>query len=139
MSKYEPLRRHLERISNNHVPMRFKEIEAILGFELPPSSRRHRAWWSNNPSNNVMTNAWLDAGFETEAVDLEQGHLIFRRTRSEGTSGAADSRKSEPSRRKTARHPILGCMKGTVTLAPDLDLAAPADADWGRIAYGDDG
>ncbi|MEI9904971.1 MAG: hypothetical protein WDN06_14155 [Asticcacaulis sp.] len=28
---------------------------ACLGFELPPSSRTQRAWWSNNASNNVMT------------------------------------------------------------------------------------
>ena len=35
------------------------------------------------------------------------------------------------------RHPIFGCMKGTVTIPDDLDLTAPADPDWGRV-YEDD-
>ncbi|WP_082530015.1 helix-turn-helix transcriptional regulator [Rhizobium sp. Root1203] len=29
--------------------------------------------------------------------------------------------------------PIFGCMKGTMTLLPDLDLTAPADPDWGKV------
>ena len=55
MSKYSPLTLHLQVCQQALVPMRFAEIEAILGFALPPSSRQHRGWWSNNPINNVMT------------------------------------------------------------------------------------
>jgi transcriptional regulator with XRE-family HTH domain len=29
--------------------------------------------------------------------------------------------------------PIFGCMKGTMTIPPDLDLTAPADPDWGKV------
>src|SRR6185437_2618499 len=63
MSKYDPLLSYLSQSDGDTVPMGFSEIEQVLGFELPPSSRRQRAWWSNNPANNVMTRAWLDAGY----------------------------------------------------------------------------
>jgi len=52
------------------VPVTFEEIERITGTALPPKSQHSRAWWSNNPSNNVMTKIWLDAGFETAQVDI---------------------------------------------------------------------
>ena len=35
------------------------------------------------------------------------------------------------------RHPIFGCMKGTMTIPDDLDLTAPVDPDWGKV-YDDD-
>ena len=31
------------------------------------------------------------------------------------------------------RHPIFGCMKGTMIIPDDLDLTAPVDPDWGRV------
>lgn len=34
-------------------------------------------------------------------------------------------------------NPAYGCMKGTMTISPDLDLTAPADPDWGKV-YEDD-
>ena len=30
----------------------------------------------------------------------------------------------------SGRHPVLGCMSGTVTVADDLDLTAPAMPEW---------
>jgi hypothetical protein len=131
MSKYEPLRKHLENSRIAQVPMTFAEIESVLGFSLPPSSRRHRAWWSNNPSNSVITYAWLNAGYRTEQVDLEARRLVFRRTEEGG------ERARWPPR-QPGRHPFIGSLKGTVTVAPGVDLAAPADEVWGEIAYGND-
>ena len=55
MSKYTPLTRHLAKRDLERIAMTFDQIEQLLGFPLPPSSRKHRAWWSNNPSNSVMT------------------------------------------------------------------------------------
>jgi hypothetical protein len=130
MSKYEPLQKHLEQASLAQVPMTFAEIEAILGFSLPPSSRRYRAWWSNNALNSAITDAWLRAGYHSEQVDMQRRRLVFRRTepRVVGTSMRAAP--------KPERHPLLGCMKGTVTEAPGFDPTAPADPDWGSRAYG---
>ena len=78
-----------------------------------------------------MTYAWLEAGFETEAVDLDHKRLIFRRAKE--SPDAAES-----PRRRSGRHPFIGSMKGTVTVAPGVDLTAPADPEWGEIAYGND-
>jgi hypothetical protein len=137
MSKYAPLREFLRRQSMSHLPMTFAEIEKVLGTELP-DSQKHRAWWSNNPSNNVMTQYWLDAGFETEQVDVAGRKLVFRRARprsssgNEGQSPRAGSGGSAAFTADKARvHPIVGCMKGTVRIPEGVDLTEPADPDWG--------
>lgn len=126
MSKYEALGQFLLKQTNSLVPMTFKEIERIVGHKLP-QSQRYPAWWSNNPSNNPMTQVWLDAGFNTEQVDIGGGKLVFRRI---ARSTASESR--------TDLHPLIGCMAGTVTIAPGVDLTEP-DPDWADYidrAYG---
>jgi len=60
-SKYHPLTLHLHAQAGDRVRMTFAEIERVIGGKLPPSAAS-RAWWSNNPSNNVMTKAWLETG-----------------------------------------------------------------------------
>src|SRR5438034_719397 len=59
MGKYEPLGQFLRKQRAAAVPLTFREIEKITGVKLPPKAQHHRAWWSNNPSNNVMTKVWL--------------------------------------------------------------------------------
>src|SRR4051794_20856416 len=78
MGKYEPLKRYLEGCNTEEVPLTFAQIERILGSELPPS-KGYPAWWSNNSSNNVMTRAWLAAGYRSERVDVTGEKLVFRR------------------------------------------------------------
>jgi hypothetical protein len=123
----------LTKQSAHEICMSFAQIERVIGAKLPPSANEHRAWWSNNPSNSVMTKAWLDAGFRSEQVDLEGRKLVFRRTREGG------SRDGGPSQGDATRkqHPLIGCMKGTIWIAPDLDLTKPAMPEWGEVAYGD--
>jgi hypothetical protein len=122
MSKYEPLGQFLRRQQRERVPMTFVEIERVLNGKLP-ASKRHRAWWSNNPDNNVMTREWLGAGFETELVDIESGKLVFRRVaRTAGPSSHASS--------------IFGCMKGMVTIVAGHDLTAPTGDDWSSVEIG---
>ena len=84
MSKYGPLAAHLKESESDSVAMTFGEVEAVIGARLPPSAYRHRAWWSNNPSNNTCTRAWLDAGYETTEVDMKNRTLSFRKTRPRG-------------------------------------------------------
>src|ERR1041384_4747372 len=79
MGKYEPLGRFLRQQRRREVPLTFGEIEKITGVKLPPKAQHQRAWWSNNPSNNVMTRVWLEAGFESAQVDMEARKLVFRR------------------------------------------------------------
>ncbi|MDI7775035.1 hypothetical protein [Asticcacaulis sp. EMRT-3] len=126
MSKYDPLEDYLKQTDDEQVLMGFSEIENVLGFELPPSSRRQRAWWSNNPSNNVMTRAWLEAGYETEAVDMAAGRLTFRKMKK--TMPKSETLKTSGSQPR--RHPAFGALKGLMTLPSDLDLTQPAYPEW---------
>ncbi len=130
MSKYEPLGKFLSQQHRSHVPMTFHEIERILGRSLPPS-KTHRAWWSNNPTNNVMTQQWLNAGYETESVDITSEKLVFRRVKEDTTPGSGDAKST--SDENALDDPIFGCMRGTMRIPADLDLTAPVDRDWGKV------
>lgn len=135
MGKYEPLTEFLRKQRTDRVSLTFSEIERIVGSKLPRSANEHRAWWSNNPSNSVMTKAWLDAGFKSADVDLKKRMLVFQKVGGAATPGPEDAQTGRPAVSK--RHPLYGCMKGTVRIAPGVDLTEPADPEWGRIAYGD--
>ncbi|HYD45969.1 MAG TPA: hypothetical protein VEA79_11960 [Phenylobacterium sp.] len=78
MSKYEPLSAFLSRAPGRELPMRFEEIEAVLGFDLPASARSHAAWWSNSHHNPAVS-AWRKAGWSTSRVDLGSQRLVFVR------------------------------------------------------------
>ena len=133
MGKYEPLGDYLRKQRGALIPMTFAEIERIVGTRLP-KSKQYPAWWSNNPFNNVMTQVWLDAGFETEQVDIAHRKLVFRRV---AAPTPADKDGPSSVRDANAKHPLIGWMKGTVTIAPGVDLTEPADPKWGEFAYGD--
>ena len=135
MSKYEPLRNFLKSKTSEAIPMTFAEVEAVLGFKLPPS-HRYRAWWSNNSFNNVMTNEWLAAGYKTEQVDIEGRKLVFRRTKREGgVAKASDTEKAgaAPDEKRPRRHPLIGAMKDVTWIAPGIDLTEPADPQWADL------
>ncbi|MCG6204071.1 hypothetical protein LPW26_05450 [Rhodopseudomonas sp. HC1] len=130
MGKYTPLTEFLKKQAVGEVRMSFAQIERVIGSKLPPVSR-YRAWWSNSPTNNVMTKAWLEAGFRSEQVDMASGRLVFRRDEQAGRLRAAAGAKPGP-------HPLFGCMKGTVHIPAGVELTAPADPEWGELAYGND-
>lgn len=79
MSKYEPLQTYLARQTQQETPMAFKDIERVLGFPLPPSARRHQAWWANNVGTHVNAQAWRGAGWKTSRVDLASERVVFVR------------------------------------------------------------
>src|ERR1700728_821716 len=124
MSKYSALGDYLKRQRGERVPMTFAEIEKVAGVKLPPSARKHRPWWSNNAKNSVMTRVWLDAGFESEQVDLSARKLVFRRMRKPSEADAAQSAGEKPF------HPAYGMMQGLVRIMPGTDLTQPADPEW---------
>ncbi len=125
-SKYQPLENHLKIRGLGEIPITFEEIEAVIGAKLPPSARKHRPWWSNNPSNSVMTRSWLAAGYKTARVDLGSERLIFVR------DDTLDSRQtsSPVPENDSDGHPVLGCMSGTVTVTDELDLTGSAMPEW---------
>ncbi len=131
MGKYQPLSEFLRQQAVNEVRMSFAQIERVIGGKLPPKAQQHRAWWSNSPSNSVMTKAWLAAGFRSEQVDLQGRKLVFRRA-SDHTPQTATKRDD-----LSGPHPLIGWMKGTVRIPPGVDLTEPADPHWGERAWGD--
>jgi hypothetical protein len=136
MSKYDTLRAFLAGQRADRLPMTFTEIERVLGFKLP-KSQTYPAWWSNNPSNNVMTRAWLAAGYKTEQVDIGGRKLVFHRDRTirqaaTRPAGFAEEAPAKPTA-KSARHPIFGALKDATWVAPHADLTEPADPGWAHL------
>ncbi len=116
MGKYDPLKAFLAEQHGERVPMTFAEIERLIGSPLP-KSKRYPAWWSNNPSNNTMTRAWLEAGFTTERVDPAAQKLVFKRARKDAPPKGWLMRLREE-------------MAGSVTVEPGWDLTNPTGEVW---------
>jgi hypothetical protein len=128
MGKYENLGAFLQKQRTREVPLTFREIEKITGAKLPPKAQHHRAWWSNNPSNNVMTKVWLEAGYESAQVDMSARKLVFRRLTKEPSPQLAPA-----ATKKGERHPIFGALKDITRLVPGVDLTEPADPEWADL------
>jgi len=77
-SKYDPLYDHLTNSPETVIALSFSEIERILGFALPASARRYQAWWANErEGTHSHARSWLDASYESQAVDLNAQSLRF--------------------------------------------------------------
>ncbi|MDQ2078882.1 hypothetical protein RA307_01700 [Xanthobacteraceae bacterium Astr-EGSB] len=135
MTKYDPLGHFLRGQQTDLVRLSFADVERIIGAKLPRSSQNYPAWWSNNPTNNVMTKVWLAAGFKTEQVDIEGRRLVFRRVSKDTTPqppATSVSTAPPPPSAPSGRHPAYGVLKGLVRILAGTDLTQPADPDWGR-------
>lgn len=133
MTKYAALGDYLSKQKSEHIRMSFTEIERIIGGKLP-ASQRYPAWWSNNPMNNTMTRVWLDAGYQTEQVDVSGRKLVFRRI----SARSAGSHDVVAQRKNVGEHPLFARIHGTAHVPEGVDLTAPADPEWGELAYGSD-
>ena len=67
--------------------MTFEDIEEVIGAKLPPSARKHRAWWSNNQTNSPMTLAWRAGGYESTSVNMANATLVFRKVGPDTSEG----------------------------------------------------
>lgn len=130
MSKYEPLTQFLAANRTEEIPMTFTDIEKVVGFKLPEKASGIRAWWSNNPSNNVMTKAWLAAGYVTERVDMASRRLVFRRGSKASPPGRSGKPAPMPGRSIGFLDRIRTELGGSVTVAPGVDLTAPIGEIW---------
>lgn len=80
MSEHKPLTAYLTEQGQEIIPMTFQEIEKVSGRDLPPSAFKYPAWWSNNPRNNPLTHDWLNAGYKTKNVNMENQKLVFQKS-----------------------------------------------------------
>ncbi|WFU07595.1 helix-turn-helix transcriptional regulator [Rhizobium sp. CB3090] len=61
---------------------------------------------------------------EMKQPDFTYGHM-----------SSPDMEAGRPAASDEKAHPIFGCMKGTMTIAADLDLTAPIDVEWSDKLY----
>jgi hypothetical protein len=119
MGIYDPLKAFLISSGAEQVPLRFEEIEALIGVRLP-RSQRYAAWWSNNPSNNTMTRAWLEAGYRTERLDLAGRKVVFRR----------GAHKAHAAANRNVAERLRTTLAGTARIASGVDLTQPTGEIW---------
>lgn len=67
MSKYDPLRKHLDTYT---ITLTYEELEKILGFKLPDSAYKYEAWWDNGIGSHTQTQGWVAAGWKVVKKDL---------------------------------------------------------------------
>ena len=94
--KYRSLYTHLCSLPAQEWRTTFREIESIIGFELPPSARLHRPWWSNQSGGNGHSQAlaWSVAGWETADVDMDAETLVAQTAKASGGNSHSQSRQS---------------------------------------------
>lgn len=99
------------------VPLRFADIDRLCGG-LPDSARRNRTWWANG--SNTQAQAWREAGWHVDKVDLRAETVVFARGQV-GGSYAARRLTGEPAARPATavagRGPEFGWVDGTARLA----------------------
>ena len=94
--KYARLFHHLDALGARHWRAAFSEVEAVLGFKLPPSARAYPAWWANQADGgHSHALAWLAAGWRTGQVDLAAGTLLFERAEHPAEPWARRRRRAE--------------------------------------------
>ena len=129
MSKYAPLTGYLSSSGMDYIPMTFAEVEEVIGDKLPRSAFQYRPWWSNNPSNHVNADSWLRAGYKTADVDMAECKLAFRKASADELPvGRYDKASKDEGASPYSR--IFGALKGTVTIAPGVDLTLPTGEKW---------
>ena len=82
VSKYDGLTRHLKfrAAFTGMVKLTFARIDGLIGSNLPMEAYKSESWWSNSPSS-AHSKGWLDAGWETQEVNLKEGFVVFKKVR----------------------------------------------------------
>jgi hypothetical protein len=80
--KYDGLERHLKfrAAFTSMVKLSFARMDGLIGSNLPMSAFKDAAWWSNS-SSSAHANAWLNAGWEVQEVNLKEGYVTFKKVR----------------------------------------------------------
>lgn len=80
MTKYSALSQYLSGLSANTASLTFREIEEIIGNQLPSSAFKHHAWWANeSDGTHTWAHLWQAAGWLRDSVNFEQRIVTFRR------------------------------------------------------------
>ena len=82
--RYDPLQTFLSNTPRHvkKVVLGFRQIELLIGGELPRSASEYREWWANQEKieERPQAKAWTLAGFEVEEVAQQDRWVHFVRT-----------------------------------------------------------
>ena len=81
-TKYAPLRQWLlaQQSLSSQVELSFKQIETIIGADLPKSARMYPAWWANETKpTHFHALAWLEIGWKVTHLALVDQRVTFQR------------------------------------------------------------
>jgi hypothetical protein len=76
MNKYAALTEYLDNRTDLSFNLSFSELDRIV--DLPPSAKKHPAWWANSRNAHAHAATWLDAGFNA-TPDFVTGRVRFQR------------------------------------------------------------
>lgn len=85
---YALLANYLTEVTADEVHLSFKDVEAIIKRDLPPSAVEHGAWWANSRTDDSHSWAhlWLNAGWEKSRVNLSERWVEFVRANRSSTT-----------------------------------------------------
>jgi len=78
VQKYYNLAKFLNSLPKrqNEITITFEEVEMLIDNKLPFSARKYASWWANDPTHS-QARYWLDAGWKTRDVDIENQEVTF--------------------------------------------------------------
>ena len=93
--EYQALYTYLEHRYASDVVLTLEQIEALLGFVLPPAAKTDRDWWTNVVQTRHHAAAWTEAGrhatpnLPARTVTFARPSVLTRRRSPAGASTAA--------------------------------------------------
>ena len=73
MGKYDRLKEFLSLHKEDRVPLTLRQIELILGSELPESAKVYGAWWSD-PTSHSQVETWTSIGWKV-SIHSDKGKI----------------------------------------------------------------
>lgn len=93
VSKYSGLTRYLKfrGAFTNRVKLSFARIDGIIRDNVPMSAYKSEKWWDNLQSS-IHAKGWLEAGWETQEVNLKEGYVVFKKVKETKTARRKSSK-----------------------------------------------
>lgn len=77
--KYYKLKLYFADCRAASVTLTFKEIEKIIGADLPASARKRSEWWYPRFQTNRIAEAWVTEGYTIKKIDTEKEKITLHR------------------------------------------------------------
>ena len=77
-SKFDPLRKYLERTEQQFLKLSFTEIEGILSEKLCASAHQYQVYWKPSRTHTCAL-AIQEAGYLVEKADLKNKVIYFKK------------------------------------------------------------